>query len=89
MTKKIRGIAIILLLNQNIIIFFHFQAFRSGLEMWSNKDQFEIFRIPIAIIPCTISNNMPGISFTIGNDTAVNIIVNVIISMLCKVINEF
>ena len=54
------------------------------MEMWKNKDRFDSFRIPLAIIPSTISNNVPGISFTIGNDTALNILVNVKDISICK-----
>jgi 6-phosphofructokinase 1 len=32
-------------------------------------------KIPIIIVPATISNNFPGTEFTIGADTSLNVVV--------------
>lgn len=49
-----------------------FEAFHSALIMADNRDQFREFCIPMVVIPCTISNNVPGTSFSLGCDTALN-----------------
>ena len=36
-----------------------------------------IFCIPIMVLPCTISNNVPGSDFSLGADTALNEITDV------------
>lgn len=36
------------------------------------RGQFASFRIPLAVIPATISNNVPGTDFSLGADTALN-----------------
>lgn len=42
-----------------------------------NRERFQSFRIPIVVIPATISNNIPGTEFSLGADTALNVIVEV------------
>ena len=54
-----------------------FQAYHSALEMTEARKQFEAFCIPIVVIPCTISNNVPGTDFSLGADTALNEIADV------------
>lgn len=36
------------------------------------RKQFPSLRVPLCVIPCTISNNVPGTSLSLGSDTAVN-----------------
>uniref|UniRef100_A0AC35TQ24 ATP-dependent 6-phosphofructokinase n=1 Tax=Rhabditophanes sp. KR3021 TaxID=114890 RepID=A0AC35TQ24_9BILA len=55
-----------------------FEAYSSALALNDAREQFVPFRIPICVIPCTISNNIPGTSFTLGCDTAVNEICSLI-----------
>ena len=50
------------------------------------RNQFEAFCIPIVVIPCTISNNVPGTDFSLGADTAINEITDV--SQRLQVITE-
>lgn len=42
------------------------------------RSQYPSLRIPLCVIPCTISNNVPGTSISLGSDTAVNEICAVI-----------
>lgn len=49
-----------------------FEAFHSALQMSHNRDKYPEFKIPICVIPCTISNNVPGTSLSLGCDTALN-----------------
>lgn len=54
------------------------QGYQTGLTFSKARDKFEEFRIPIAMIPATISNNVPGTEFSLGCDTALNEITEVI-----------
>lgn len=45
--------------------------------MAENRDKYPEFCIPMAIVPSTISNNVPGTDFTLGADTALNEITEV------------
>ncbi|VDM95049.1 unnamed protein product [Thelazia callipaeda] len=49
-----------------------FEAFHSCLLLSRNRDKYPSLRVPMCIIPCTISNNVPGTSLSLGSDTAVN-----------------
>ncbi|VDK66066.1 unnamed protein product [Onchocerca ochengi] len=49
-----------------------FEAYHSCLMLSRARNQYPSLRIPFCIIPCTISNNVPGTSISLGSDTAVN-----------------
>ncbi len=49
-----------------------FEAFHSVLQLTEARDKYPEFRIPMVILPATISNNVPGTDFTLGADTALN-----------------
>lgn len=47
-----------------------FEAYHSCLILSKNRKDYPGLRIPLCIIPCTISNNLPGTSISLGSDTA-------------------
>ena len=49
-----------------------FEAFHSVLQLSENREKYKQFRIPMVVLPATISNNVPGTDFSIGGDTALN-----------------
>ncbi|VDN00772.1 unnamed protein product [Thelazia callipaeda] len=55
-----------------------FEAYHSCLLIARARKQYPSLRIPLCIIPCTISNNVPGTSISLGSDTAVNEICDMI-----------
>ncbi|XP_047355671.1 ATP-dependent 6-phosphofructokinase isoform X4 [Vespa velutina] len=57
---------------QALLIIGGFEGYQTGLTFYNARDKFEEFRIPIAMIPATISNNVPGTEFSLGCDTALN-----------------
>ncbi|KAI4503763.1 hypothetical protein M0802_001166 [Mischocyttarus mexicanus] len=57
---------------QALLIIGGFEGYQTGLMFYKARDKFEEFRIPIAMIPATISNNVPGTEFSLGCDTALN-----------------
>ncbi|XP_005040661.1 PREDICTED: ATP-dependent 6-phosphofructokinase, platelet type isoform X2 [Ficedula albicollis] len=52
-----------------------FEAFESCLQLQEARTSFEEFRVPICVVPATISNNVPGTDYSLGTDTALNAIV--------------
>lgn len=58
--------------NLNMIISNFLQGYQTGLSLCNARDKYPELRIPIAMIPATISNNVPGTEFSLGCDTALN-----------------
>lgn len=54
------------------------QAYQTVLSLAENRDKHPEFCIPMAVVPSTISNNVPGTDFTLGADTALNEITEVL-----------
>lgn len=61
-----------------LLIIGGFEAFHSALIFEESRSKYKEFCIPICVIPCTISNNVPGTSFTLGADSALNEICSMI-----------
>ncbi|XP_015757464.1 PREDICTED: ATP-dependent 6-phosphofructokinase, muscle type-like [Acropora digitifera] len=59
---------------QGLLIVGGFEAYHSLLQLAEAREEFEAFRIPMLIIPATISNNVPGTDLSLGADTALNVI---------------
>lgn len=53
------------------------QAFESCVQLYDARANFEEFRIPMCVVPATISNNVPGTDYSLGADTSLNAIVEV------------
>uniref|UniRef100_A0A915J401 Phosphofructokinase domain-containing protein n=1 Tax=Romanomermis culicivorax TaxID=13658 RepID=A0A915J401_ROMCU len=51
---------------QGLLIVGGFEAYHSALCLFDKRDEYAEFRIPICVIPATISNNVPGTGFSIG-----------------------
>lgn len=52
-----------------------FEAFTAVHELRSARDKYAAFRIPMILLPATISNNVPGTEYSIGSDTCLNALV--------------
>ena len=57
---------------QGLVVIGGFDAFQTVLQFAENRSIYKEFRIPMVVLPATISNNVPGTDFTIGADTALN-----------------
>ena len=53
-------------------------AYRAAHFLYSERDRYPAFRIPIICVPASIDNNLPGSELAIGTDTALQTIVDVI-----------
>ncbi|KAI8971538.1 6-phosphofructokinase [Mycotypha africana] len=60
---------------QALMIVGGFEAFSSVINLEAARKQYPALHIPIALIPATVSNNVPGTDFSLGSDTALNAIV--------------
>ncbi|GMT10877.1 hypothetical protein PFISCL1PPCAC_2174, partial [Pristionchus fissidentatus] len=49
-----------------------FEAYTSSLALSCFRKSLPELRIPVAVVPATISNNVPGTRVSIGSDTALN-----------------
>jgi len=57
---------------QGLVVIGGFEAFHAVLQLSENRSKYPSFRIPMVVLPATISNNVPGTDFSIGADTALN-----------------
>jgi len=57
---------------QALLVIGGFEAYQSVLALSEHRKEYPEFCIPMAVIPSTISNNVPGTDFTLGADTALN-----------------
>merc|ERR1719347_1753975 len=57
---------------QGLVVIGGFEAFHAVLQLSENRSKYPSFRIPMVVLPATISNNIPGTDFSIGADTALN-----------------
>ncbi|KAI9244769.1 6-phosphofructokinase [Sporodiniella umbellata] len=61
---------------QSLLIIGGFEAFHAVIELEKARANYPSLCIPIACIPATVSNNVPGTDFSLGSDTALNAIVD-------------
>ena len=52
-----------------------FEAFTALSELRKARDTYPSLRIPMILLPATISNNVPGSDYSIGSDTCLNALV--------------
>lgn len=55
-----------------LVIVGGFEAFVSLHELERARINYPAFRIPLVLIPATISNNVPGTEYSLGSDTCLN-----------------
>ncbi len=53
-----------------------FEAFTALNELRTKRDEYSAFRIPMVLLPATISNNVPGTEYSIGSDTCLNALID-------------
>ncbi|OJD12174.1 6-phosphofructokinase [Emergomyces pasteurianus Ep9510] len=60
-----------------------FEAFTAVSQLRKAREQYPAFRIPLVVLPATISNNVPGTEYSLGSDTCLNTLVT-----FCDVIRQ-
>ena len=53
-------------------------GYRSAIDLYDERKNFAAFNIPVVCVPASINNNLPGADFSIGSDTALNSITEVV-----------
>jgi 6-phosphofructokinase 1 len=53
-------------------------GYQSMLELYNQRHNYPAFDIPMICLPATINNNLPGTELSVGADTALNSIVEVV-----------
>ncbi len=53
-----------------------FEAFTAVSELRKARHDYPQFRIPMVLLPATISNNVPGTEYSVGSDTCLNALVS-------------
>ncbi|KAG1056319.1 hypothetical protein G6F47_001630 [Rhizopus delemar] len=61
---------------QGLLIIGGFEAYVAIDQLQKARQQYPSLRIPITLIPATISNNVPGTDYSLGSDTSLNSIVD-------------
>ncbi|CAO3624551.1 unnamed protein product [Mucor hiemalis] len=61
---------------QALMIVGGFEAYSSAINLEAARERYPSLRIPMALVPATVSNNVPGTDFSLGSDTALNAIVD-------------
>merc|ERR1719420_19700 len=57
---------------QGLVLIGGFEAYHAVLQLYEAREKYKQFRIPMVVLPATISNNVPGTDFSIGADKALN-----------------
>ncbi|EAW09063.1 ATP-dependent 6-phosphofructokinase [Aspergillus clavatus NRRL 1] len=52
-----------------------FEAFTAVSQLRQARDKYPAFKIPMVVLPATISNNVPGTEYSLGSDTCLNTLI--------------
>jgi len=63
---------------EGLLVIGGWMAYEGAYKMYTQRDTFPAFNIPIICLPASIDNNLPGSEMSIGADTALNSIVEVL-----------
>ncbi len=63
---------------EGLLVIGGWAGYDAAYALYQNRDKYPAFNIPIICLPASINNNLPGSEFSIGTDTALNSIVEVV-----------
>ncbi|KAE8155187.1 phosphofructokinase 1 [Aspergillus avenaceus] len=52
-----------------------FEAFTAVSQLRQAREKYAAFKIPMVVLPATISNNVPGTEYSLGSDTCLNTLI--------------
>jgi len=52
-----------------------FEAFASVSQLRKGREHYSSFKIPMVVLPATVSNNVPGTEYSLGSDTCLNALI--------------
>ncbi|KAJ5584006.1 uncharacterized protein N7459_003806 [Penicillium hispanicum] len=53
-----------------------FEAFTAVSQLRQAREKYDAFKIPMTVLPATISNNVPGTEYSLGSDTCLNTLID-------------
>ncbi|KAJ5931141.1 6-phosphofructokinase eukaryotic type [Penicillium verhagenii] len=53
-----------------------FEAFTAVSQLRQAREKYDAFKIPLIVLPATISNNVPGTEYSLGSDTCLNTLID-------------
>ncbi|OJJ36092.1 hypothetical protein ASPWEDRAFT_109997 [Aspergillus wentii DTO 134E9] len=53
-----------------------FEAFTAVSQLRQAREKYSAFKIPMVVLPATISNNVPGTEYSLGSDTCLNTLID-------------
>lgn len=53
-----------------------FEAFTAVSQLRKAREKYDAFKIPLIVLPATISNNVPGTEYSLGSDTCLNTLID-------------
>ncbi|GMF91807.1 unnamed protein product [Aspergillus oryzae] len=53
-----------------------FEAFTAVSQLRQAREKYPAFKIPMVVLPATISNNVPGTEYSLGSDTCLNTLID-------------
>jgi 6-phosphofructokinase 1 len=63
---------------QGLLVIGGWPAYEAAYKLFTERENFPSFNIPMVCLPASINNNLPGSEFSIGADTALNSIVEAV-----------
>lgn len=63
---------------EGLLIIGGWSGYEAAYQLYKNRDNFPVFQIPMICLPASINNNLPGSELSVGADTALNSIVQVV-----------
>jgi 6-phosphofructokinase 1 len=63
---------------EGLLVIGGWSAYEAVYKLYTQRDTFPAFNIPIICLPASIDNNLPGSELSVGADTALNSIVEVL-----------
>jgi 6-phosphofructokinase 1 len=63
---------------QGLLVIGGWSGYEAAYKLFSQRDTFPAFNIPIVCLPASIDNNLPGSELSIGADTALNNIIEAV-----------
>jgi len=63
---------------EGMLVIGGWSAYEAALKLYSERANFPAFNIPMICLPASIDNNLPGSEMSIGADTALNSIVEIL-----------
>ena len=63
---------------QALLIIGGWPAYEAAYKLYTERENFPSFNIPMVCLPASINNNLPGSDFSVGADTALNSIVEAV-----------